>query len=103
DLKVQLTAVEDGLDELDIRIVSKDKFLSPTAAKFLAFAPLPDGHGKIARRVRVTGAAPIWLYAAYSRWLSSSGVKEILVWDMGSKSYIRVYPPQPASGATSGG
>lgn len=89
DLKVELTSAEDGLI-LDIRVVSKDKFLLPSAAQWLAYAPLPTTKLDNAKRVYINGVAPNWLHAAYSRWLATSGVTEILLMDKSSNSYIRV-------------
>jgi hypothetical protein len=99
ELSVQLKPAEDGL-ELDIQVVSKDRFLSPAAAELLAYAPLPEAPLGNARKVYMTGAAPNWLYAAYSRWLASSGIQEILAMDKGSQGYIRVSPPESASGTS---
>lgn len=91
DLSVKLTAYEDGL-QLDIRIVSKDKFLPSAAAQYLRHAPLPEGGSVVGEKVYVTGAAPAWLYAAYSRWLAKAGAREILAADKSSNQFIRVFP-----------
>jgi hypothetical protein len=68
----------------EVQIVSVDRFLPFSAAEYLDFAPRVPAEALNARRVVMSGVLPIWLHAAYSRWLRAAGVPEVGVWDANS-------------------
>jgi len=73
----------------EVTIATIDRMLPFTAAKHLAFAPMPpvDALGK---RVTMAGPLPIWLQAAFSRWLREC-TDEIAIWDAGSGVSVIVH------------
>lgn len=80
---------EGGL--LDLQVTSEDRFLPMDAAVTLASAPVPKEGSLREAWIGVTGAVPIWLHLAYSRWVRSGGAQRIAVWDANSKSEVVVW------------
>jgi hypothetical protein len=74
---------------LKFEITTPDKFLPSAAAQNLAGAPypapapLPD--------VALSGAAPLWLFGVYARWLVRAGARSLASWDARTQSYIRIW------------
>jgi hypothetical protein len=73
----------------EVTIATVDRMLPFSAAEWLAFAPLPPVEAT-AKRVTMSGPLPIWLQAAFSRWLRESK-EEIAVWDAGSGTSVTVH------------
>jgi hypothetical protein len=74
-------------------LCDRDRFLAPEAADLLEYLPMPDEISKVeGRHVKLFGGGPIWVWAAYLRWLIGAGAASVRVWDMGTKSYVPVYP-----------
>jgi hypothetical protein len=83
---------------LDLRIATPDHFLVPALVQGLASAPLPAGEPPPGTVV-VSGAVPIWLHLAYSRWLRSLPERRTLgIWDARTRSAVLITgPAAPAS------
>ena len=82
-----------GFCKLEISISTPDNFLPGWVSAELASLPLPQGAGPPSPKVVVSGALPIWLHMAYSRWLRSlPGVETIGVWDARNTTEIIVGP-----------
>ena len=78
---------------LDILLRDKDRFLAPQAAEHLADLPIPMAASQVVgRQVKLFGGLPTWVWAAYLRCLIEWGASSVKLWDMGSKSYILIYP-----------
>jgi hypothetical protein len=82
-----------GSAVLKLQVMTADRFLPPSAAFNVEFAPLPAAPLPAAvSKVRVTGAGPIWLHMAYSRWLRGlPEVEYIAVWSARDETYIAVH------------
>ncbi|HTB72221.1 MAG TPA: hypothetical protein VK762_03200 [Polyangiaceae bacterium] len=84
---------ERGGAMLRLAIITKDKMLPPLAFQLLPSAPLPappvpEG------ALWTSGAAPIWLHLAYSRWLRDCGEGcSIGLWDAGKRGIVFVTGP----------
>ena len=72
---------EPGAATLDVRILSRDRFLQNPSPDLIAV--LPQVAGKVPRGgVVVSGAIPFWLHLAYSRWLRSADPERLIgAWD----------------------
>ena len=82
-----------GFCTLEFSITTPDKFLPASASRQLAGLPLPADPTPPCPRVVVSGAGPIWLHMAYSRWLRSlPSVETIGVWDARNTTEIIVGP-----------
>jgi hypothetical protein len=86
-----------GRDEactvLEIEITSPDHFLPPSLVAHLPALPRPEGEPP-AGPIVVSGAGPIWLHLAYSRWLRSlPGERPIGLVDAGTKSILFITGP----------
>ncbi len=74
---------------LRFEIVARDKFLSPAAAQNLAGAPEPTPLPR--PDAALTGAAPLWLFGAYARWMGQAGARSLSSWDGRTKRYVRIW------------
>jgi hypothetical protein len=82
-----------GFCALKLAALAEDRMLPPAACRQLDGAPLPTPATPPCAKVVVTGPGPIWLHAAYSRWLRTApGVTTIAVWDGRNKTEIVVGP-----------
>lgn len=93
-LSARWAAPRDGVGVLlDLRISTPDRWLPPEFTRHLPFLPLPEGPPPVGPIV-VSGAAPVWLHLAYSRWLRSlSGARPLGHWDARSESAVFVTGP----------
>ncbi len=62
---------------LELELTAPDHFLPPDLTVHLPALPRPEGHPP-AGPVVVSGAGPIWLHLAYSRWLRSFDPKRTI-------------------------
>lgn len=84
---------EDGCAVLEIEITSPDRFLPPSVFAHLPALPRPAGE-PTPGPVVVSGAGPIWLHLAYSRWLRSlPGERGIGLVDARTRSAVFVTGP----------
>lgn len=83
----------DACTVLEIEITSPDRFLPPSLVAHLPALPRPEGEPP-AGPIVVSGAGPIWLHLAYSRWLRSlPGPRSIGLVDARTKSAVFVAGP----------
>jgi hypothetical protein len=83
---------------LDLKVVTRDRFLPMDAAVALASAPLPRQPLPPAPLIVVTGAGPIWLHLAYSRWARQAGAQRLAVWDANMTRDVVVWERKPLPG-----
>ncbi len=78
---------------LNVRITTDDRFLPLSSALDLVHAPVPEEPPPSGPLV-VSGALPIWLHLAYSRWLRAAAPGRLLGhWDAGTKQAVFVHGP----------
>lgn len=78
---------------LDLEITTPDRFLPLDFVRHLPSLPLPQEPPPPGPIV-VSGAGPIWLHLAYSRWLRSlPGLRPLGVWDARSEAAVFVTGP----------
>jgi energy-coupling factor transporter ATP-binding protein EcfA2 len=86
---------EAGRCVLDLRVVTRDRFLPSEAALALASAPAPRGPFPASPQLAITGAVPTWLHMTYSRWARHAGAQRLAVWDAGMSRDVPVWAKRP--------
>jgi len=76
-----------GPATLDLRVATPDRMLDPPKLDHLPPPPGPPPRGDVV----VSGAVPIWLHLAYTRWLRTvEGVHRIGAWDARTRAPVWV-------------
>ena len=79
---------EGGRDVLRFHLLTTDKILPPDAARNLAGAPPPPPAPS--DNVALSGAAPLWLFGTYARWLLRAGATRLASWDGRTREFIHI-------------
>ena len=74
---------------LEFHLTTKDRFLSPAAAKSLGHAP--DFGAPPPGPVCLWGRSPTWIYGTYARWLVRTGVERLSSFDAGLDHPVEIW------------
>lgn len=80
---------QSGEWQLDIEIMTEDKFLPSYTTQHLAFAPFFNT--MTGKKVRLNGARPNWLAGVYARWLFENGAEKLSVFDGTKNGYVQIW------------
>lgn len=89
-LSLEWDQLPDPISRLTFNLAAIDKILPPTVAQNLAASPwgLPT---PLPAAVGLNGPVPMWLFAAYVRWLHHAGVRRISSWDMSLGKFVDIW------------